>query len=103
MKLRNSIFIFLILEIIIVIVSDKIANWITKPVKEAFNRQKQFVTDASHELKTPLAVIIASAEALEKEPKEKKWLENIKSESERMNNLVTDLLELAKLENGIKQ
>ncbi len=58
------------------------------------------MADASHELKTPIAVIMANAEALEKEPEEKKWLNNIKSEADRMNELVTSLLDLAKLEEG---
>lgn len=101
-QLRTTIIIFLILEFIIIVLSEKITTWITKPVQETFNKQKQFVADASHELKTPLAVIMASSEALEKEPEEKKWLENIKSESERMNNLVTNLLDLAKSESGVK-
>ena len=101
-QLRTTIIIFLILEFIIIVLSEKITTWITKPVQETFNKQKQFVADASHELKTPLAVIMASSEALEKEPEEKKWLENIKSESERMNNLVTSLLDLAKSESGVK-
>ena len=43
---------------------------------------------------------MANSEALEKEPNEKKWINNIKSESERMNELITNLLDLAKLENG---
>lgn len=101
--LKTSIMIFIILEIVIVISSKQITNWIIKPVVETFNKQKQFIADASHELKTPLAVIIASSEALENEPEEKKWLENIKSESERMNNLISNLLELAKSESGIKE
>lgn len=99
-SLKNSIIIFAILEIIIIIVSNEIAKWITKPAEESFKKQKQFIADASHELKTPIAVIMANAEALEEEPNERKWLNNIKSESERMNELVTDLLDLAKLENG---
>lgn len=102
-SLKTSILIFVVLEIIIIIVSNRFTNWIIKPVIESFNKQKQFIADASHELKTPLAVIIASSEALENEPNEKKWLVNIKSESERMSNLVSDLLELAKSENGIKE
>ena len=73
---------------------------IVKPAEESFNKQKDFIADASHELKTPLSVITASAEALEANPKEKKWLNNIKSESDRMNNLIIDLLDLAKTENG---
>ena len=101
--LKTSSLIFIILEIVIIIASKQLTNWIIKPVVETFNKQKQFIADASHELKTPLAVIIASSEALENEPEEKKWIENIKSESERMNNLISNLLELAKSENGIKE
>ena len=97
--IKTSIFIFVLLEIVIIVVSIKITSWIIKPVIETFNKQKQFIADASHELKTPIAVIMANSEALEKEPNEKKWLNNIKSESERMNELITNLLDLAKLEN----
>lgn len=98
--IKTSIFIFVLLEIVIIVVSIKITSWIIKPVIETFNKQKQFIADASHELKTPIAVIMANSEALEKEPNENKWLNNIKSESERMNELITNLLDLAKLENG---
>ena len=98
--LKTSILIFVLIEIIIIILTVEITRWIIKPVIESFNKQKQFVADASHELKTPIAVIMANAEALEKEPEEKKWLNNIKSEADRMNELVTSLLDLAKLEEG---
>ncbi len=101
--LKNSIIIFIFLEIVIIIVSFKLTSWIIKPVIETFNKQKQFITDASHELKTPIAVVMANAEALENEPQEKKWLNNIKLETERMNALISDLLDLAKLENGISK
>lgn len=101
--LKTSVAIFILLEIIIIFVSLKITSWIIKPVIESFSRQKQFIADASHELKTPITVIMANAEALENEPNEKKWLDNIRSESERMNDLITDLLDLAKLENGANQ
>lgn len=96
---RMSLLIFILLEILIIYVSNTLTKWLTKPAIEAFSKQKQFIVDASHELKTPLAIITASAESLEMEPTENKWLDNIKSESERMNKLVTDLLDLAKSEN----
>lgn len=102
-SLRTSIIIFIILEIIIIIISKKLTSWIIKPVIETFHKQKQFIADASHELKTPLSVILASSEALEHEPDEKKWLENIKSESERMSNLISSLLDMAKSENKVKE
>ena len=101
--LKISILIFAILEVVIVISSNQITNWIIKPVEESFTRQKQFIQDASHELKTPLAVIIASSEALENNPDERKWLENIKEEADGMNNLVSDLLEMAKSENKAQE
>ncbi len=97
--LRTSLVIFVIIELVIFFISQKITNWIIKPVNEAFNKQKEFIADASHELKTPLSVIVASSEALENNPSEKKWLTNIKNEADRMNNLITDLLELASSEN----
>ena len=101
-SLENSIITFIILEMLVVLISSIITKWITKPVQESFDKQKQFITDASHELKTPLSVIIASSEALEENPKEKKWLNNIKSEADRMNNLIVRLLDLATSEREIK-
>ena len=96
--LRFSVLIFILLEVLAGYISIMLTRWLVRPVEEAFNKQRQFVFDASHELKTPLAVIIASAEMLEKNPKEKKWLSNIKSEADRMNKLVINLLDLAKTE-----
>ena len=72
--------------------------YIIKPVEEAFTKQKQFISDASHELKTPIAVISANAELLSGEIGENKWLSYIQSESERMNKLVTSLLTLTRIE-----
>ena len=98
-ELFKSILVFITLETIQVIISLNITKRIVKPVNEAFIRQKQFIYDASHELKTPIAIISASAEMLEKNPKERKWLENIKTENNRMNKLVISLLDLSKSEN----
>lgn len=98
-SLRLSVCIFFLLESLILLITKWITSWIIKPVEESFNKQKQFIADASHELKTPLSVIIASSEVYEANPKEEKWLKNIKEEAKRMNILVTDLLELASTEN----
>lgn len=75
-----------------------LTSWIIKLVIRSFEAQKEFIADASHELKTPLSVIIASSEALEDNPKEIKWLNNIKSEANRMSILIKNLLELASFE-----
>ena len=95
-SLKNTILLFILLELVVIIISYYLTKYLTKPVIDSFNRQKTFIADASHELKTPLAVIMASADAIEEESK---WVNNIKSESERMNKLIKDLLDLAKLEN----
>ena len=71
-----------------------------QPIKIAFDKQKQFVSDASHELKTPLTVISTNADVLEGEIGENKWLNYIKSQTDRMSVLVNDLLNLTRLENS---
>ena len=69
-----------------------------QPVEDAFTRQKQFVSDASHELKTPLAVISANAEVLEQEIGENEYLGYIRSEVKRTDSLVRNLLTLARMD-----
>ncbi len=97
--LQISILLFLIIEIILFFIAKYLSLWITKPIEESFEKQKQFIADASHELKTPLAVIMASADALVENPKEKKWIGAIQEEADRMNQLIKSLLDLAKVEN----
>ncbi len=93
-----SLFLICIIEIIVYIISKKITEWITKPVLESFSREKEFVANASHELKTPLAVMMANIDCLEVNKKNEKWINNLKSESDRMSNLITRLLDLSKTE-----
>lgn len=93
-----SILLIVIGEIFIYIISKKITEWITTPVVMSFNREKEFVANASHELKTPLAVMMASIDCLDVNKKNEKWINNLKSESDRMNNLITKLLDLSKSE-----
>ena len=69
-----------------------------QPVEDAFARQKRFVSDASHELKTPLAVISANAEVLEQEIGENEYLGYIRSEVRRTDALVRNLLTLARMD-----
>ena len=75
------------------------------PLKEAYDKQKQFAADASHELRTPLAVVMASADLLLadpsiKEPFLRQVLEDLKSEVKKMTNLVSDLLMVARSDNN---
>ena len=85
-------------ELVIYIISKKITEWITKPVVMSFNREKEFVANASHELKTPLAVMMANIDCLDVNKKNEKWINNLKSESDRMSHLITRLLDLSKTE-----
>lgn len=96
--LTFSFVLLMAFEIIIYVISSIITKWIVKPVEESFERQKIFIADASHELKTPLSVIMASGESLEKDPGEREWIKNINNESKRMSCLITELLELASSE-----
>ena len=99
--LIQSIIVLSIFELIICFISKLLTKRITKPAREAFDKQKNFIADASHELKTPLAVIMASSDELKIDNKNKKYIENIKYESERMNVLIKSLLDLSKLEKAV--
>ena len=81
-----------------------LAHWAVKPVDKAWQQQKQFVSDASHELKTPLTVIISNTELLQNEPNlpedSKQFAGNILTMSRKMRNLTEGLLELSRADNG---
>ncbi len=85
--------------IIIFVIAKKISTIIVQPVENTFEKQKQFISDASHELKTPLAVIEANADVLQDKVGENKWITYIQNEVHSMNKLVNDLLVLARMEN----
>ena len=94
-----SSFVISISLIIIIIIARRISEIIVEPVKNTFEKQKQFISDASHELKTPLAVIEANTDVLENEISNNKWLGYIQNEIDSMNKLINELLLLAKIEN----
>ncbi len=97
-----SAILLILLETIIYFISKLITDWITKPAYDSFKKQKEFIADASHELKTPLAIIMASSDELSGTSNQK-YIDNIKYESDRMNKLITNLLDLSKLENGVSK
>jgi signal transduction histidine kinase len=90
---------------VIFAVSLYYANRAIQPIREAWDKQKQFVADASHELKTPLSIIQANCDALAANPEDAirnqmKWVEYIRAGTNRMAKLVNDLLTLAGTDDG---
>lgn len=83
------------------LLSRKLANVVIKPAENAWNDQKRFVADASHDLKTPLTVIMANNDILLSHPEktvgeQEKWLESTQQEAEYMSSLINKMLELAR-------
>lgn len=79
----------------LVIITSK---FFLKPVSESYKKQKQFITDAGHEIKTPLAIIDANVDVLEMEQGENEWTASIKNQIQRLTSLTTDLITLSKME-----
>ena len=85
----------------IFLISLPLSKRIIKPLEENDRKQKQFISDASHELKTPVAIIGTNTELLSREIGNNEWLENIKYENERMGILIKQLLDLSHAEDVI--
>ncbi len=89
--------------IVFFFLSQLLARKIIHPLEESYKKQKQFISDAGHELKTPVSVVSANAELLSREIGKNQWLDNILYENERMGVLVGQLLELARTESVTPQ
>lgn len=96
----NSLAIFVVSMGALFVVSYLLSGWVLRPVKRAWELQRRFVSDASHELKTPLAVILANSQILESQeglPDEaRRWVESTSDEAKHMKRLVDDMLLLAR-------
>ena len=88
------------IEIVVFVVIYHLSRRIITPVKDTYEKQKLFIANASHELKTPLAVIQANLEALDVDKSNEKWCNNIEHEVAQASSLVSDLLSLARLDAG---
>lgn len=97
--LVSSVITYSIIYLLLFIIVIATSGLIFKPIKESFYKQKRFISNASHELKTPLSIISASAEIL-KNTDDNKWINNIQSQSKRMNKLIADMLDIAKIDEG---
>lgn len=83
-------------------VSWLLSGFVSRPVVRTWQDQQQFISDASHELKTPLTVILSSADLLKTsaQPEQRQYVDNISVESRRMKALVEDMLTLSRTESG---
>ncbi len=75
-----------------------LSNRIVRPISESYEKQKRFITDAGHEIKTPLTIINADVDVLRMESGENEWLEDIQKQVERLTELTNDLVYLARME-----
>lgn len=98
--LRNVLFVGAGAMAFLFFLSLWLAGRIIGPLEENDRKQKQFVSDASHELKTPVSVIGANAEMLSRELGDNEWLANIRYENDRMGDLVRQLLDLSRAESA---
>lgn len=85
---------------VLVLIFSKI---VTKPVVQTYQKQKSFITDASHELKTPLTIINASCEILEYNNQNNEWIKTIKDQTKRLTDLTNKLVFLSKMDEESKK
>ena len=90
--------------ILFLAISIWLSGWAVRPVEKAWKQQRQFVADASHELKTPLTVIMTNAELLQSsgcgEEKQRRFSEAILAMSRQMRGLIEQMLDLARADSG---
>lgn len=81
------------------------SRMVFRPVEESIQKQKRFITDASHELKTPLTIIDANTEVMEMESGESQWTKNTRKQIQRLSGLVQQLVTLSRLdeEKGLEE
>lgn len=93
-----TLFVALVSLIIVSVLVIIFSGTAIKPIAANIGRQKQFITDASHELKTPLTSIMTSLDVIAMEYGDDEWTDNIRSQSERMSKLVSEMVILSKLD-----
>ncbi len=89
----------LVISIVIIVVSKRVV----RPIAQSYEKQKQFITDANHELKTPLTLILTNLDIVESELGHSEWLDDIRAEGQRMSALVAQLTALSRLDEDTPQ
>ena len=90
--------VLLLSDVVIIGIIFLLSKRIVKPVAESYEKQRQFVTDANHELKTPLSLILANTDIAEQEVGQNEWIDDIRAEGQRMTLLVNQLVVLSKMD-----
>lgn len=96
--MKSTIRIFGIGSLAVLALIIILSKFAMRPTAESYQKQKQFVTDASHELKTPLTLILTNIDIAESELGQNEWLDDIRSEGERMSKLVNRLVTLSRMD-----
>ena len=96
--LKNSILISFVVIVSVLILVILVSKKVIAPIQETYIKQKQFITGASHELKTPLAIISSNADVLEMENGNSKWTNNIHNQVDRLTSLVNSLVVFSRME-----
>lgn len=96
--LKYSIILSVVGLLAVFILVNFISKKVFKPVEESYEKQKRFVTDASHELKTPLTIISANTEIIEMENNENEWTKSIKNQVARMTSLTEKMVMLSRMD-----
>lgn len=96
--LVNGSLIALLSIILVAVISYVLSPIAIKPTIEAYEKQKKFITDASHEIKTPLTVISANLDIIEMDSGENKWTKSAKTQVSRLTELVNRLVSLSRMD-----
>lgn len=95
---KNTILISSIVVLSVFIIIVMVSKKVIAPIQQSYIKQKQFITDASHELKTPLAIISSNTDVLELENGNSKWTKNIQNQVDRLTSLVNSLVAFSRME-----
>lgn len=89
--------------ILMFIILFLVSGRVIQPIAHSIEKQRQFVSNAGHEIKTPLGIIMANTDAMELHVGENRWTRNIRSQTKRMSGLMNQLLLLARMDEGLSE